>query len=141
MADAVGGSGSGVATELCAWCSKIVKHGDVLSKVSHGICWKCTEIYFPAQLAAIRAKCDHEFEVLEIEHDTDAQPTGYNYATETITETVYRIHAKTEECTLCGMKQTGDFEDCDCDDEPDYDDREDDDRDEDRFDESEVDLG
>ena len=112
-----------IPTELCAWCSKIIKKGDVMAPLTHGICWKCSEIYFPLEIAGIRAKCDHDFEQIDIDHETSGYPSGYNYKTESIIETTYRTHAKTERCEHCGFTVERDWEDCDCEDDgPDDDD-------------------
>lgn len=100
------------ATELCAWCSKVITHGDVLKPFTHGICWQCSAIYFPMELAGIRANCDHDFDETVTDHDTDSEPVSMNPFSGSITSRVYCFEIVTQECKKCGLVNEGETRDC-----------------------------
>lgn len=98
------------ATELCAWCSKIITHGDMLKPFTHGICKDCTKTYFPVELAGIQAECDHDYVDLKVEHEEDDEPVAMTSTS--IIRRVSCFEIYDAECSKCGDVVKGETRDC-----------------------------
>jgi hypothetical protein len=101
-----------VSTELCAWCSKIIKYGAAMSPITHGICWNCSAIYFPKELAGIRAACNHDYEETVTDHDVDEEPVSTNPFTDAIRYRRICLEIVDRVCQSCGHEERGETRDC-----------------------------
>ena len=59
-------------------------------------------------------KCNHQWKVVEVEHDRDSNPVGFNPFSGSIRSRVFWVHINHRVCQLCEARDTEDGGECKC---------------------------